>query len=258
MLGHHCELPAETRMNPELMARQNEFQPLCMSDPDCYHLKAYHPGRSELQGLEEGSLSERIRCAPFKRPSSILVEHLKRFSAVFEDAARLYEVSENALIGCILAENSLNYGVDDAIQDWLARSASGSAAEGITGHFSIGLGQIFPTRAKQVESLAHWIEKRPLRSESEIHAALGTEVGSIYYAAAILRDAWKTYARVGVDIRENPAILCTLYNLGQVEARAEKLHLNRAKPQENYMGSFVRHEAETIETIRTQPGTCAP
>ncbi len=252
-----CDLPAEVTHSPRLIKRQSEFEALCQRDSECYHLKSYRPGSSELSELETGNLSPNIRCSSFKEPSTVLVDHLKRFSDVFESAAHLYEVDEGALLGCILAENTLNYGVDDRIQDWLSNQATDTPADLLTARFSIGLGQIFPSRAAEVEAMAHWIESRPIRSQSEIQTALQSEVGSIFYAAAILRDAWITYARYGIDIRQRPEILCTLYNIGKVDQHAAATRRSNRLPSENFMGFFVRHQRTLIESIRNAPWTCS-
>ena len=78
-----------------------------------------------------------------------------------------------------------------------------------------------------------------------------------YYAAAILRDAWKTYGRAGIDIRDNVPVLVTLYNLGDVQERADAIRGSGRQPQENYMGLFVRWNSAVIESIRLFPDECA-
>jgi hypothetical protein len=250
-----CEIENALAADPRLAAKQAEFLSLCARDAECWHLKRYRPGTSELAELRHhGSAGRRLACAPFEEVSPVLVGYLKRFVVDFHDAAELYEVSEDALIGQILAENSLNVTLDDRIQNLLASRSDGSVAVG-----SIGFGQIHVARARSVERMAALIEGRAVRSDAEIARQLLTERGSIYYAAAILRDAWKTYERVaGVDIRENIPVLATLYNLGRVAERAEAVHRTGREPQENYMGFFVRHVLPFVAEIRLYPPTCEP
>jgi len=249
-----CDIETELKTNPELQLRQAEFTALCGRDPECWHLKSYRPGMSELHELRQSaSVSRGLRCAKFKEPSNLLMKHLTLFAWEFKEAGDLYEVPETALIGVILAENSLNVSLDDKIQDLLASNTGGAVTAG-----SIGLGQIFPDRARSVERMAAWIENRPLRNNREISESLLTERGSIFYAAAILRDAWKTYARAGIDIRNNVPVLVTLSNLGDVKDRATAARNSHKAPQENYMGSFARWNRSAIDSIRLQPEVCAP
>jgi hypothetical protein len=213
-------------------------------------LKKYHPTTSERSDLQEAGIpSGPLSCALFKEPTALLLEYLAAYAYDFYEAAALYDVPEAAVIGSILAENTLNVALDDKIQDQLAGLSDGLAAQ-----FSIGLGQVFPARARQVEQMSAWIEKRPVRSESEIQAALLTERGSIFYVAAILRDAWKTYRRFGLDVRSDIPVLATLYNLGGVEDRARRAAAVGATPLENYFGFFVRYHRQTIENLRLFPG----
>ena len=249
-----CDIESELKTDSQLQLKQSEFTALCGRDPECWHLKSYRPGMSELHELRHSAIVSRgLRCAQFKEPSRLLMKHLAQFAWDFRDAADLHEVPEAALIGVILAENSLNVSLDDKIQDLLADTTGGTVPSG-----SIGLGQIFPDRALSVERMAAWIEKRPLRGKREISEALLTERGSIYYAAAILRDAWKTYARAGIDIQNNVPVLVTLYNLGDVQNRANKARNSRKAPQENYMGTFVRWQRSAIDSLRLQPEVCDP
>jgi len=249
-----CDIESELKTDSKLPLKQSEFTALCGRDAECWHLKSYRPGMSELHELRHSAIVSRgLRCAQFKEPSSLLMKHLAHFAWDFRDAADLHEVPEAALIGVILAENSLNVSLDDKIQDLLADTTGGTVPSG-----SIGLGQIFPDRALSVERMAAWIEKRPLRGKREISEALLTERGSIFYAAAILRDAWKTYARAGIDIQNNVPVLVTLYNLGDVQNRANQARNSRKTPQENYMGTFVRWQRSAIDSLRLQPEVCDP
>ena len=245
-----CPIDSAQDKVAQSQSKNSEFTVLCARDDQCFHLKNYSPTTSERAELSEsGMASGALTCALFKEPSPLLLEYLASYSYEFYEAAKLYDVPEAALIGSILAENTLNVSLDDKIQDKLA-----SISGGFETPFSIGLGQVFPARAREVEQMSAWIEKRPTRSDSEIQATLLTERGSIFYVAAILRDAQKTYRRHGLDIRDNIPVLATLYNLGGVEDRAKQASSVGSTPRENYFGFFVRHHRPIIESLRLFSG----
>lgn len=121
----------------------------------------------------------------------------------------------------------------------------------------LGPGKVHPTEtfgkseAEKVEE-----EKRvPVAKDlTEREVRLHDPVGAITYIAAIMRRHADNYMRIaGVDISGNVGVLCTLYQGGKSEERAQKLADKRktdptAQPQMgDEMGPWV---VKNIETIR--------
>lgn len=207
-----------------------------------------------------------------------------------ETAARL-EVPPLALAGIVAAERSLLRDPYDAVADrlfrtyvatlseerlrrWVAERESqyqrGLRTGGAPGFrllkdpyvWSLGPAQVSFRNALFYEPRLARLEGRRARSLREIVAAAFTPRGSLEYAAAILRDAQDAYAEhVGLDLRDRPGILATLYHLGSPARRALRLgEENRLRerrglppvlPRKNFYGEFVdRHLSELDQLLR--------
>lgn len=162
-----------------------------------------------------------------------------------KSAAVKYKVSPTAIAGAIAAENSLNVGVADRVQTFLAQKM------GITKignkSFSVGLGQINLPAAMEAEIHTAKIEGRQPRSMEEMTQEISDPSGSIRVAAQIIRKVQDDYKDQGIDISNKPEILATLYNLGYSEERAKKAKKTGSLPTENYFGFFVKKYNSEIE-----------
>jgi hypothetical protein len=114
---------------------------------------------------------------------------------------------------------------------------------------TFGLGQLNPLTALSVNDLAArqaGLPKLTPERAPEVYKAIMEPDSTLFYMAAVIRTAIDAYASIGgVDISANPGLTATLYNLGDVRARAaEYKRRNGGKnppawPEENYYGWLV-------------------
>lgn len=119
---------------------------------------------------------------------------------------------------------------------------------------TFGIGQINPLTALTVTDIVHRTSGLPVLDENQapkVYQAIMDPGMSLDYMAAIIRLSIDVYRNTaGVDISDNPGITATLYNVGDVKARARQLAAQRkrnknAMPEENYYGWLVNaREAE--------------
>lgn len=171
-------------------------------------------------------------------------------------SAAQYGVDALALAGAILAENSLNVGLADSVQNFLAKRA------GITSlgsrQFTFGLGQIGLPAAVEAENHVAKIEGRSPKNRDELVAELVDPAGSIRVAAAILRKVQDDYMAEGFDISKDPALLTTLYNLGKSQERAKLAKSSGLMPRQNYFGLFVTRYTGELQKIFGTSKALAP
>ena len=154
------------------------------------------------------------------RPKSEIIALLKDNDVQNEikTAAAKYGVDPTAIAGAIMAENSLNVGVKDSVQTFLASKMGITSIAGK--NFSFGLGQIQLPATREAEEHIAKIEKRKPRGDDELRKEIADPMGSIRMAALIVRKVQDDYKAQGFDISKDPGVLTTLYNLGQSERRA--------------------------------------
>lgn len=181
------------------------------------------------------------------KPEVIAILKDKEIQDQIKKSAALYGVDAVALAGAILAENSLNVGLKDSVQTFLAKQA------GITSlgsrDFTFGFGQIGVTAAMEAEAHVAKIEGRNPKSRDELVTEITNPTGSIRIAAAILRKVQDDYKTEGFDISKDPALLTTLYNLGKSEERAKQAKSSGLPPRQNYFGLFVARYAGEIQKV---------
>lgn len=125
---------------------------------------------------------------------------------------------------------------------------------------TFGLGQLNPLAALQVNDLVvRTSGLPPLDADRapEIYEAIMDPDTSLDYMAAVIRIAIDSYASIaGMDISGNPGITSTLYNLGDVRARAIALKQKNSDgeqvwPEENYYGWLVNEKLpELVALVR--------
>ncbi len=130
---------------------------------------------------------------------------------------------------------------------------------------TFGLGQLNPLTALKVNDLVRQrLPREPrlnMRRGPEIYNTIMEPDSSLIYMAAVLRHAIDAYKAIaGFDISRNPGVTATLYNLGNVTARARALRANNAKrraagkkprlPQENYYGWLVNEKERDLRALR--------
>lgn len=215
------------------MAQQDweaEYIELCKYDNLCNKLK-------------DNSTGEWIK------PKEAMVKALKILAPEIQVVAKLYNVSAEAIAAAILTENSLNVTIDDGIQDFLVKMKLAPSGSILGKKFSFGWGQLYMEAAWEAEETAYQIEKRPKRTKEEIAELLLTPLGAITYVAALLRTVQDQYKKAGFDIKNQPEILATLYNLGQTETRANEAKLLKRNPRVNFFGFFVKKNMNTLKSI---------
>jgi len=123
---------------------------------------------------------------------------------------------------------------------------------------TFGLGQINPLTALTVTDIVHRKSGLPLLDATrapQLYQAIMDPNMSLDYMAAIIRLSIDVYRETGgVDISGNPGITATLYNVGDVKARARALAAARKKnksamPQENYYGWMVNDRIEDLRKL---------
>lgn len=210
------------------------FEELCKKDEYCGNLKTKDGKFREIKSTWRAFLPE-------------IKDDIKEFS---------YKVGVDprAVTGAILAENTMNVQGDQTITDVFqklkANPVSQKLSEFIRGKsFSIGLGQVTLKGATEVEPLLAQIDRRPIRSESEINEDLLTIDGSLKYAAAAIKFCQDAFQQVGYDISKDPRILASLYVTGDCKKKARERKQLGGKPQLNYFGFFVEKNLNDLESL---------
>lgn len=182
-----------------------------------------------------------------------IADSLAAMRPVIHAAAKTYGVDPVTIVGSLLAEHSMNTGASDIAQDALV--SLGLAKNGTLDFgfykktFTFGYGQLHFERALEAEAIAAAVEKRPLRTNDQVNAALLTPEGAAYYAAALIRQAQDLYLAAGYDLSEDPATLTTLYNIGKINERLDRTKKEGRPPQPNYFGVFVLKNMDRIKEV---------
>ncbi|MGH7550594.1 MAG: DUF1402 family protein [Gemmatimonadota bacterium] len=196
-----------------------------------------------------------------------------------------FEVSPVALGGVVAAERTLLTGRVDALGEELFRAVLGSLPEddlerwvdeqerayrdavpgtqrGIRNPYlwTLGPAQVSFRLALQYELVVAERLGRSPRNVKQVLDAVTSVPGNLEYAAALIAEAQADYRDLArFDIRGNPGVLATLYQLGSPAVRARRLadenRVRRARgesvqpPQVNAYGAFVNRHAGEIATI---------
>lgn len=180
------------------------------------------------------------------KPEIIALLKNSEVQAEIKNASAKYGVDPTAVAGAIVAENSLNVGVKDSVQTWLASKMGITSIAGKG--FSFGLGQISLSAAREAENYIAKLENRTPKSDSELTQEIADPMGSIKIAATIVRKVQDDYKNQGFDISKDPGVLTSLYNLGQSERRAKEAKAEGRLPQVNYFGLFVDKYSQDIRS----------
>lgn len=197
-----------------------------------------------------------------------------------------FEVSPIALGGVVAAERTLLTGRVDALGEELFRAVLGSLREddlqrwvdererayragaplagqrGIRNPYlwTLGPAQVSFRLALQYEPVVAGRLERSPRNVKQVLDAVTSVPGNLEYAAALIAEAQTAYQDLaGFDIRGNPGVLATLYQLGSPALRARRLAEENAArrargepvqpPQVNDYGAFVNRHATEIAAI---------
>lgn len=129
---------------------------------------------------------------------------------------------------------------------------------------TFGLGQLNPLTALKANDLVRSrISREPklsVKKAPEIYNTIMEPDSTLNYMAAVIRHAIDTYRSIaGFDISRNPGLTATLYNLGNVSTRANRLRINNDKrksqgkkplpPRENYYGWLVNEKEADLRSI---------
>ncbi len=208
--------------------------------------------------LQEKNSSNKYYERVNKPISSKQIEYYKQLKPEIIKIAAQYGIDPVTLVATPLAENSMNVGIDDDIQDFLVNFGLAPKGEILGKKMSIGPGQINVNAAMDVEAKAAAIEKRPVRTKEQVAKILLTPSGALQYAAAILRNAQDIYKEAGYDISKRPEILSTLYNLGKNEELVKKTKATNQQPVANYFGFFVGQHYNKIRLELGLPSVLYP
>lgn len=196
-----------------------------------------------------------------------------------------FEISPVALGGVVAAERTLLTGRVDALGEELFRAVLGSLPEddlrrwvdeqervyrdaapgsrhGIRNPYlwTLGPAQVSFRLAVQFEPVVAERLERPPRNVKQVLDAVTSVPGNLEYAAALIAEAQAAYRDLaGFDIRDNPGVLATLYQLGSPAVRARRLSEENAArrarghpvqpPHVNAYGAFVNRHAMEIAAI---------
>ena len=123
---------------------------------------------------------------------------------------------------------------------------------------TFGLGQLNPLTALRVTdlvSLTSGVRKLSPDKAPEVYKTIMEPDMTLKYMAAVIRLSMDSYRDIaGFDISNNPGITATLYNLGNVRERAQKLKTKNAGsgkvyPKENYYGWLVNQKRKELEAL---------
>lgn len=118
---------------------------------------------------------------------------------------------------------------------------------------TFGLGQLNPLTALQVSDMVVKVSGfKPLNAAKapEVYKAIMDPDSTLQYMAAVIRTSIDAYAEIaGYDISGNPGITATLYNLGDVRARAAEAKRRGTMPEENYYGWLVNDKIAELEPL---------
>ncbi len=128
---------------------------------------------------------------------------------------------------------------------------------------TFGLGQLNPLTALRVTDIvSQKTRSRKLNPNKapQIYKEIMNPDSTLNYMAAVIKASIDAYQNIaGFDISRNPGLTATLYNLGNVRNRAEKLasknKINRAKgkkssyPEENYYGWLVNKKETELRNL---------
>ncbi len=118
---------------------------------------------------------------------------------------------------------------------------------------TFGLGQLNPLTALKVNDIVRAKLRREPKLDvgdaPKIYSTIMDPDSTLIYMAAVLRHAIDAYARAGFDISNNPGITATLYNLGNVTARADAARRNGGMPKENYYGWLVNDREADLRSL---------
>lgn len=189
---------------------------------------------------EEEDLDQRA----FLAPSPRIVALLRELKDEIKFLGQRYKVDPRAIAGAVLAENTMNSGLDEQIQTWLASRGTYEVAGR---KFSFGLGQLYDFSAMKSERVLAGLDGREERSLSLVRRDVLTAEGSLYYVAGAMRDVQDVYETEGFSVKDKPELLATLYNIGKPEERAKRRRKHKGVPQPNYFGRFVLRNMSVIE-----------
>lgn len=129
---------------------------------------------------------------------------------------------------------------------------------------TFGLGQLNPLTALKVNDIVRaFVPREPklsVKDPPKIYNKIMDPDSTLYYMAAVIRYAIDTYRIVtDFDISQNPGVTATLYNLGNVSVRANRLKTINAKrraegkapllPQENYYGWLINEKLAELRAV---------
>ncbi|MEM7645898.1 MAG: DUF1402 family protein [Pseudomonadota bacterium] len=213
-----------------------------------FSLSLGEAGQSELDRVCE---YDRLCRAGFKRsgaPKSFKDEIKQVVHHLRDDIIRsgdLYNVDPRAIAGAILVEHTINVGADDTIQNYIAKWGITAVAGK---KFSFGFGQMHMGAALLADKKVAEIEKVPARDLDSVRMAMFTPLETLRLIAATLRIAQDEYLKKGVDISKQPEILVSLYNLGKISKRAERIKAGH-QPKPNYFGIYFKYKLRDIENL---------
>jgi hypothetical protein len=200
---------------------EKEFQNVCSYDPNfCQKLKN-----------TDGT---------FTRPKKEIVGILKELAPTIKAAATKLGVDPQAIAGAIMAENSLNVGISDKVQNLLVSIGVANKGEVLGKKFSYGLGQLNFAPAREAENYVASLEGRKPLSDQELTDAILIPEKAVYLVGAVIKKAQDDYKKQGMDISNQPDILTTLYNLGGSERKALESKAAGRLPRPNFFGYFVK------------------
>jgi hypothetical protein len=128
---------------------------------------------------------------------------------------------------------------------------------------TFGLGQLNPLTALKVTDMVARTSRLPRLKASRpqlVYKTIMDPDSTLLYMAAVLKNSIDVYKRyTGFDISANPGITATLYNLGNVKYRAQRLAAKNKKrraqgkkpllPEENYYGWLVNNKLTDLKQL---------
>ncbi|MCY4524559.1 MAG: DUF1402 family protein, partial [Halobacteriovoraceae bacterium] len=204
----------------------------------------------QLCEYDQGCEALKDRRGNFKLPHPLILKIFWLQKDNLSSVAEKYGIHPLIPMAAIATEHSLNVGIEDQIQDTFR--AAGLTRNGrILGMkaVSYGYGQLYADAAMNAEQIVARIEERDPQDNEYIENRISSLEGAYEYVAALMLHYTEVYARAGIDIGDNPGILSTLYNIGDVDEKVQRTLDQGREPKVNYFGWFVLHNWEAFESV---------
>jgi hypothetical protein len=191
----------------------------------------------------------------WRQPKWEVKQNLQNLAPEIYKTGKAFGVDPRAIAAAVFTENSINVNLVDSFEDFAVKFKIAKAGKIpiINKSFSFGWGQLYIEAARSAEPLVAKIEGRTqLRTDQEIQEQLEIPSEAMKYIAGVMKHIQDVYSQNGYDISKNPAVVATLYNIGNPETHARETKSSGHLPRVNFFGFFTEHYMGVLQdTLKT-------